>query len=95
MCVYNIKMKPWTINNGINAIKEVRELFNDVRSNLSLEETKRIREKLYKKEAIHNFLKEKEKEDSLTNKEKKVLKNIDRYIKNFKKRFREVTKISI
>ena len=37
-------------NNGINAIKEVRELFNDVRSNLFCEETKRIRKELYKKE---------------------------------------------
>ena len=29
-------------NNGINAIKEARKLFNEVRSNLSREETKRI-----------------------------------------------------
>ena len=35
-------------------------------------------EKNYKKEAIYNFLKEKEQEDSLTNKEIKVLKNINR-----------------
>ena len=45
------------------------------------------------------FLKEK---DNLTNKEKKVLKNIDRYtknismhIKNLKKTFYKITKISI
>ena len=44
-----------TISNDINAIKEVRELFNERRSNLSCEETKRIREKLCKKEAIYNF----------------------------------------
>ena len=73
-----------TISNDINAIKEVRELFNERRSNLSREETKRIREKLYKKEGIYNFLKEKEQKDSLTNREKRVLKNIDRYIKNKK-----------
>ena len=48
-------MKSTTIN---NAIKKVRELFNELRSNLSCEETKRIREKLYKKEAVYNFLKE-------------------------------------
>ena len=54
-------------------------LLNDLRSNLSREKTNRIRDKLYKKEATYNFLKEK---DSLTNKEKKVLKNIDRYPKN-------------
>ena len=68
-------MKPTTVN---NAIKEVRELFNEVRSNLSREETKRIREKLYKKEAVYDFLKEK---DGLTDKEKIVLKNIGKYLK--------------
>ena len=41
-------------------IKDVRELFNRHRSNLSCKETKRIRNKLYKKEAIYNFLKEKD-----------------------------------
>ena len=49
-------MKSTTIN---NAIKEVRELFNELRSNFSREETNRIRYKLYKKEAIYNFLKSK------------------------------------
>ena len=44
-----------TIN---KAIKEVRELFNEFRSNLSHKETTRIRNKLYKKEAIYNFLKD-------------------------------------
>ena len=47
------------INNGTitinNVIKEVRELFNELRSNLSREETKRIKNELYKKEAIYNF----------------------------------------
>ena len=69
-----------TITN--NAIKEVRELFNELRSNLSYEEKKSIRKELYKKEVVYNFLKEKEQEGSLTNKEKKVLKNIDKYLKN-------------
>ena len=69
-------MKLTTIN---NAIKEVRTLLNELRSNLSHEESKRIRENLYKKEAVYNFLMEK---DSLTYIEKKVLKNIDRYLKN-------------
>ena len=36
-------------NNNINAIKEARKLLNDVRSNLSSKETKKIRKKLYKK----------------------------------------------
>ena len=63
-------MKSTTIR---NVIKEVGELFNEVRSNLSREETKRVRKELYKKESVHNFLEEKY---SLTNKEKIVLKNI-------------------
>ena len=33
----------------IEAIRESRELFNELRSNLSREETKRIRNELYKK----------------------------------------------
>ena len=59
-------MESTTIN---DAIKKLRELFNELRRNLSREETKRIREKLYKKEAVYNFLKEK---DGLTDKEKIV-----------------------
>ena len=59
-------MKSTTIN---NVIKEVRELFNELRSNLSREEINRIRKELYKKEAIYNFSKEK---DGLTDKERTV-----------------------
>ena len=36
-------MEPTTTNNGIKAIKEARELFNKLKSNLSREETKKIR----------------------------------------------------
>ena len=45
-------MESRTTNNDINAIKEVRELFNELRSNFSREETKRIRNELYKKETV-------------------------------------------
>ena len=69
-------MESRTTNNDINTIEEVRELFNELRSNLSTEDTKRIRKELYNKEAVYNFLK-----DSLTNKEKIVLKNISKYLK--------------
>ena len=69
-------------NNGINAIKEARKLFNEVRSNLSREETNRIRKKLYKKEDDYNFLKKKEQEGSLTNIQKNELRNVERYLKN-------------
>ena len=68
-------MESATIN---NAIKEVRELFNELRSNLSREETKKTIKELYKKETVYNSLKEKE---SLTNKQKIVLKNISKYLK--------------
>ena len=74
------------------AIKEVRELFNELRSNLSREEINRIREKLYKKEADYNSLKEKEQKDSLTNEEKKVLKNIDMYLKNISMHLKNLKK---
>ena len=44
-------------NTIINAINNARMLLNELRSNLSHEETKRTRDKLYKKEAIYNFFK--------------------------------------
>ena len=74
------------------SIKEARDLFNETRSNLSHEETKRIRKKLYKKEPKYNFLKEKEQKDSLTNIEKRKLKNINRYLKNLKENLEKLQK---
>ena len=74
----------YTTNNDINAFQEARKLLNERRSTLLLKETNEIRKKLYKKEAVYNFLKEKEQNGSLTNSEKKVLKKIDKYLKNFK-----------
>ena len=85
-------MEATTINNGINAINEVSELFNDLRSNLSREETKRIRKELYKKKNVNNFLKEKEQEGSLTNKQKNVLKNIGRYLKKLNNDLKKLQK---
>ena len=80
--LYYIRMEPKRQNNDINAIQKTRQLFNELRSNLSREEINKIRKKLNKKEPVYNFLKNKEQKDSLTNKEKKVLKNNDRYLKN-------------
>ena len=82
-------MESTAINNDINAMKEVRELFNELRSNLSGEETKRIRNKLCKKEAIYNFLKEK---DGLTDNEKIVLKNIGKYLKKLNNDLKKLQK---
>ena len=56
-------MESTTIN---KAIKEVRKLFIDVRSNLSHEEAKRIRKKLHRIEAVYSVSKEKEQKGSLT-----------------------------
>ena len=71
--------EPTTLNNDVNVFKDARKLFNERRSNFLRKETNEIRNKLYRKEAIYNFLKEK---DSLTNKQKIVLKNIDnKYLK--------------
>ena len=80
-------MEPTSQNNDINVIRETRQLFNGFRSNLSPEEINRIREKLNKKEADFNYLKEKEQEHSLMNKEKKELENIGQYLKNIVKHF--------
>ena len=85
-------MKSPTSNNDINAIQETRKLLNELRSNLFRKDTKRIREKLYKKEAVYNFLKEKEQKGGSTNKEKKVLKNIDKYLKNISKHLKNLKK---
>ena len=79
-------MESTTIN---NPIKEVRELFNELRSNLSCEEINRIRKKLYKKEAVYNFLKEK---DGPTDKEKIVLKNIGKYLKELNNDLKKLNK---
>ena len=79
---YYIRMEPTNQNNDINVTQETRQLFNELRSNLSIEEINRSRKKLNIKESVYNFLNEKEQNGSLTNKDKKVLKNIDRYLKN-------------
>ena len=85
-------MRSQTSKNNIKAINDVRKLFNEVRSNLSREEINRIRKKLYKKEAASYFFKEKEQEGSLTNRQKNVLKNIDRYLKNIIKHLKGLKK---
>ena len=75
-------MEPTSQDNSINAIKDIRKLFNELRSNLSREETNRIGKKLYKKEDDYNFLKKKEQEGRLTNIQKIELRNVERYLRN-------------
>ena len=72
-----------------NALKEGRELFNKLRSNLYREETNRIRKELYQKEAVYIFLKEK---DGLTDKEMILLKNIGKYFKNLNNDLKNLNK---
>ena len=85
-------MESTSQDKSINAFKEARKLLNERTSNLLRKETNEIRKKLYKKEVIYNFLKEKEQEGSLTNREKRMLKNIDKYLKNFKKDLEKLQK---
>ena len=85
-------MEPTSQNNNINAIKEVRKLFNDVRNNLSHEETKRIRKKLRRIEAVYSVLKEKEQKGSLTSRQKNMLWNDERYLKNISKHLKNLKK---
>ena len=85
-------MEPTRQDNSINAFKESRNLFNERKSNLSRKETNEIRKNLHKKEAIYSFLKEKEQKGSLTDRQKRVLKNIDRYRKNFEKDLEKLQK---
>ena len=93
--LFNGHNKDYTSNKDISAFKKARKLFNERRSNLILKETRRIRKELYKKEVVYNFLKEKEQNGSLTNKQKNVLKKIDRYLKNFKKDLNKLQKYNI
>ena len=81
-----------TSNKNINSIKEVRSLLNDVRDSLLNNETKRIWRKLYKKEAANHFLKEREDDDTVKDRQKNVLKNISRYIKNISTHLKNLKK---
>ena len=85
-------MKSPISNNSINAIKDVRKLFNELRSNLSHEETKRIRKKLRRIEAVYNVLKEKEQKGSLTSRQKNMLRNDERYLKNISMHLKNLKK---
>ena len=66
-------MEPARKNNSINAINDVRMLLNVLRNNLSLKETKRIRKKLLRIEALYNVLKQKQQRGSLTSRQKNML----------------------
>ena len=73
-------------------IGESKKLFNNLRNNFSREEIKKLREKFYKKERVYNYLKEIEQKHGLTMKEKRILKNIEKYFKKLKE---DLNKIKI
>ena len=75
-------MEATSLNNSINAINDVRTLLNELRSNLSHEQTMRIRKKLRRTDAVYNILKEKEQKSSLTSRQTNMLRNDERYLKN-------------
>ena len=58
----------------------------------SLMKKQRELEKNYKKEAVYNFLKEKEQKGTITNKQKNVFKNINRYLKKLNSDLRKLQK---
>ena len=77
------------IGDSDTEIEQTKKLFNNLRNNFLKEEIKKHRKKFYKKERVYNYLKGK---DSITTREKGVLKNIERYFKKLKK---DLNKIKI
>ena len=67
-----------TIN---NAIKEVKKLVNEVRSNLSREEINKVRKKLLRIEVVYNVLKEEEQKGNLTSIQENMLRDDEMYLK--------------
>ena len=72
------------INDSNTETGETKRIFNHLRNNFSREEIQKHREKFHKKEQVYNNLKEIKQKDSLTTKEKRVLKNITKYFKKLK-----------
>ena len=68
----------------ITNIKMLESFLMNVKVIFYIKKQMKLEKKLNKKEANYYSLKEKGKKSSLTNKEKKKLGNIDKYLKNFK-----------
>ena len=91
--IYLINTTKKTISN--NSFKDVRKLLNERKGNLLRKGTNEIRKKLNGNEADYYYLKEKEQKCSLTNKEKKKIENIDKYVMNLKNSSDELQNINI
>ena len=63
---------------------------NELRNNLSHEETRRIRKKLHRIEAFYNVLKDKEKKGSLTSRQRNMLWHDERYLTNISKHLKNL-----
>ena len=85
-------MEATSLNNSINAINDVRTLLNELRSNLSHEQTMRIRKKLRRTDAVYNILKEKEQNSCLTSRQKNMLRNDEKYLKNISMHLKNLKK---
>ena len=72
------------IDNSNTEIGETKKLFNNLRNNFSREEIKKLRKKIHKKERVSNYLKEIGQKDGLITKDKRILKNIEKYFKKLK-----------
>ena len=81
-----------TAKENITAIKQARKLFNDARSNISDNWKKVIRRKLYKKEAASHCFKTRENDNTLTDRQRNVLRNIARYSKNISEHLKNLSK---
>ena len=79
-------------DNSNTEIGETKKLFNNLRNNFSRDEIKKLREKFHKKERVYNHLKDTEQKDGLITKEKRMLKNIEKYFKKLKE---DLNKIKI
>ena len=65
-------------------------LLNELRNNLSHEETRRIRKNLHRIEAFYNVLKVKEKKGSLTSRQRNMLWHDERYLTNISKHLKNL-----
>ena len=75
------------INDSNTEIEETKKIFINLRNSFLKEEIKKHRERFYKKERVYKYLKGK---DSLTTKEKGVLKNVERYFKKLKQNLNKI-----
>ena len=78
------------IDNSNTEIGETKKLFNNLRNNFSREEIKKLRKKIHKKERVSNYLKEIGQKDGLITKDKRILKNIEKYFKKLKEDLKKI-----